>query len=276
MTIEFEGKSPGKIWYAWQRAKSLGQIFVNKDLRNSVKSTALSATSAIGVPVAGLYLSPFAMIVPFLGPIAVLGVTGGIGAFMCWKTYKNARDLKNSNVFSNYIRQQEYEWHDRKKTAAAAKMTDSARKSRAFILKAGAVAGYALAALGGTGAIVGGLQYAGVVSIIPAAALTALTAVISLPAAIAIAATAIPTGIIAGLAFGNRAQMIASASVQKRPSFLSESAPQNDAAAALAKKEVTPSFTKAVDPARQAAAAAREEAEKKAAAARKAKRDKKF
>lgn len=203
MRVKYEGKSPNQAWYALQYTKALAQTPFQDDCKTDAKDAGKNAAISAGVLTATQFVTSYLFFLPLIPTLGLLGGLG-VGGYYAVQAFHNFRDLKDSKFVENYISEREENWLEKKsgpKLVARIKNAISTKLKQAASLftRLGSVAGYAIAAVGVTAAAVGGLQLAGV-SVIPAAALTSVLSVISLPVAVGIAAAAIPLG--AGIGFG--------------------------------------------------------------------------
>ena len=234
MKPQYEGRSPGRLWYMWQHTKAFAQTLVSKATRPDAKSfgknTAFSTGSLLA---AGFIYSNITM----LGlPTLVLCAGIVVGGFFGVKAFHDARGLNGSSVHLNYIRDRENKWlvkQSRPKLLA---------RIKAFFTKTGTVLGYGLAAAGAALATAATLQYTGVIS--SAVLTTALgsIAAVSLPVVIGVAAAAIPLGIAAALLCRKATRRLLGIKPPEKKSFFYK-APQNDNKVVVNNKNITSSFT---------------------------------
>jgi hypothetical protein len=155
MKPQYEGRSPGRIWYAWQRTKALASTFRNSATKSEAKgmgrNTAISAGSLL---TAGYIYANITL----MGLPTVLLIAGvAAGGFFGIKAFNDIRSLRKSSACVNYIREQENKW-----VVKQSKPKLMSRIKAAFT-RAGTVLGCALAAAGTALATTAILQYTGVI-----------------------------------------------------------------------------------------------------------------
>lgn len=216
MAVQHDGKSPGKLWYAWQKSKALSKSFFDytteKDARAGAKSAGISLGTLAGSSAVFHYVAVLAA-VPLL-PTVVGLVAGTVAINFGMKAFRKFQLVNNSPMVYNYVRQQEYKWVDRKtrkplgqrlKAGIVAKLD----KIPLGVVKAAKWAGVALAGLGAVATTGGLLNYAGIPAIssspamltvlggiAKAGALVGLTATAAVGTAVGIAVAAIPLGVL--------------------------------------------------------------------------------
>jgi hypothetical protein len=191
MKPQYEGRSPGRIWYGWQHTKAFVKTLTSKNTRSGAKSFGKNT----GLTAASLTAAVFFSNITFFGIPSLVMMAGiGVGALCGFKAFRNARALKQSSTHLDYMRNQEDKWvvkQSRPKLGA---------RIKSLFTKTGTVLGYALATAGAALATAGILQSTGVISSIALTTmLGSIAAAVSLPVIIGVAAAAIPLGIIGGI-----------------------------------------------------------------------------
>lgn len=87
MSVSYEGKSPGKLWYTWQKTKG---IFATKQHKPFAKNTTGAGLSATGTV---LIQQQLATVLAYL-PLGLAGL-GGMAAYNAYKAVRPGNDLKN-------------------------------------------------------------------------------------------------------------------------------------------------------------------------------------
>lgn len=87
MTVRYEGKSPSKLWYTWQKTKG---IFATKQYKPFAKNSAGAGLSATGTV---LIQQQLATVLTYL-PLGLVGL-GGMAAYNAYKAVRPGDDAKN-------------------------------------------------------------------------------------------------------------------------------------------------------------------------------------
>lgn len=87
MTVRYEGKSPSKLWYTWQKTKGM---FATKQYKPFAKNSAGAGLSATGTV---LIQQQLATVLAYL-PLGLVGL-GGMAAYNAFKAVRPGDDLKN-------------------------------------------------------------------------------------------------------------------------------------------------------------------------------------
>lgn len=211
MTIRYDGKSPGKLWYFWQKTKALMKTpfdyTTRKDAGRFGKDVGITAGSLVG---ANLLLG-----VPILAATPILPWIIGAGAITsafyfgrnAWNKFKG---LKETALVTNYVHQQEEKWYDRQKRGPLLKRIKEGFKAKLKLPTPVLKAAKWLGLTGVAGGIAGGIT-AGVSLMVPSVgssaavtavtsaiaqvgALVGLTAATAVTAAVGAAFVAIPVG----------------------------------------------------------------------------------
>jgi hypothetical protein len=239
MKPQYEGRSPGRLWYLWQRTKALGSTFRNASTKSEAKSLGKNAGILVGCVATAGYV---AANITLLGiPSLVAGALFVGGAFFGIKGFNNFRSLKSSSAYQNYIRAQEDKW------VAKQSRPKLGARIKSLFTRAGTVLGYALATAGAALATTGILQSTGVISSIAlTAVLGSVAAAISLPVIIGVAAAAIPLGIIGGIVCrkATRRLLGIKPGEKKAAAAVKTIEAKNDNKTAVKSQTVTPSFSK--------------------------------
>ena len=216
MAIQHDGKSPGKIWYAWQKTKALTMSFFDYSTKNeakaAAKNTGFTFGSAIGYGLTNAYLLP-------LLPIPGIGIIASVAGFYAVAHFGRKAFIKTKSVVKspfvyNYVRQAEYKWQDKKSRPALGQRIKNAIKAKVDkiplpLVKAAKWAGLALAVAGAALATGGALNAAGVPAISGSAttatilggiakvgAVIGLSSAAAVGTAIGLAVVAIPVGLV--------------------------------------------------------------------------------
>ncbi len=216
MAIQHDGKSPGKIWYAWQKTKALSQSFFDYSTKNeakaAAKNTGLTVGSAVSYGLANSYLLP---LLPIPGIGLIVSVAGFFAvAHFGRKSFIKAKSVVKSPFVYNYVRQAEYKWQDKKSRPALLQRLKNSIKAKADkiplpLVKAVKWAALALAVVGAAVATGGGLNALGIPAIsgnattlailggiAKAGAVVGLTSAAALGTVIGLAVVAIPVGLV--------------------------------------------------------------------------------
>lgn len=192
MGVQYDGKSPGKGWYFWQKTKALAKTPFNHTTRKDAGRFAKDAGITVGI----LAAANVALSVPVLMAAPILPWV--IGAAAITFAFKYGRDawskfgaLKETAAVTNYVREQENNWYD--KQARKPLLT---RVKEGFKKKVDAIPAPAIKALKfiGLGVAVAGLATGGAIALgafglVPALAPLAAT-IVEAGAAIGLTATA--------------------------------------------------------------------------------------
>ena len=87
MSVSYKGKSPGKIWYTWQKTKGM---FATKQYKPFAKNSTGAGLSATGTV---LIQQQLATVLSYL-PLGLAGL-GGMAAYNAFKAVRPGDDLKN-------------------------------------------------------------------------------------------------------------------------------------------------------------------------------------
>lgn len=242
MAIRYDGKQPSKLWYFWQKTKALAQtpfnITTRKDAARFGKDAGITAGTLVA---ANLLLG-----VPIIAATPILPWIIGAAAIMtgfkfgreAWFKFKA---LKETALVSNYVRDKENKWFDRKARGPLLKRIKDGVKAKIDAIPLGVVKaakwlGLGAAAAGATGAAAGALSYAGVPAFATGAAATTVLSAIAQAGAVigltAAGATAVALGLAvaaipAGIGLFVAARNAAIRRSPDRPSFgPKKSAPQ--------------------------------------------------
>ncbi len=213
MGIQYDGKSPGKLWYFWQTTKALLQTPFNHTTRKDAGRFGIDAGKTVGV----LAAANVALMIPVIAATPILPwVVGGLAITFGFKWGREAWQkfgaLKETSFVSSYVRTQETKWYERKKagnvftrlknsvknavTGLFAKIPTGVLKAAKWLGIAGAVTGLAGATVGLLGQFAAIPALAPVMTaIVEAGAAIGLTAGVAVGVAIGAAALAIPVGL---------------------------------------------------------------------------------
>lgn len=209
MSVSYNGKQPGKLWYFWQKTKALLQTPINHTTRKDAGRFGLDAGKTVGV----LAVGNFALMVPVIAATPILPwVVGGVALYFAFKYGRNAwekfKGLRETAFVSNYVREKESQWYENKKNGnvlsrALKSIKDKFTKIPQVAIKAAKWLGLTAAVTGLAGATAGLLGHFGVVpalapvieTIVAVGAGLGLTAGVAVGVAIGAAALAIPVGL---------------------------------------------------------------------------------
>jgi hypothetical protein len=171
MSIQYDGKSPGKLWYFWQNTKAMlktpFQYQTEKDAKVAGKHVGKFAGIAIATSVV--------ISVPIIAALPIVPMLVSLAGFSWaihhgWQGVQKIRMLKSSSYVHGYVRDQENKWLHRKADGNVFKRTWKSLKEKVSgisakiplpVVKAGKWLGLAAAAVGAAGAAALGLSYAG-------------------------------------------------------------------------------------------------------------------
>ncbi|HYD17505.1 MAG TPA: hypothetical protein VEF76_03405 [Patescibacteria group bacterium] len=217
MGVQYDGKSPGKLWYFWQKTKALVTTPFNVTTRKDAGRFGKDAGKTAGV----LLVGNFALATPVLMAVPILPwIIGGTAFYFAFKygrdAYLKFGALKETAAVTNFVRRQEDKWYEKKirkplltriKTAINAKIDAIPRPVMTALKFTGLVV--AVAGLGFGGAVALG-AYAGVASLAPlaasvveAGAAIGLTAAAATATAVGVSALALPVAGIGAFAGAN-------------------------------------------------------------------------
>lgn len=192
MGVQYDGKSPSKGWYFWQKTKALAKTPFNHTTRKDAGRFAKDAGITTGILVgANLLLSvPVLMAAPIVP--WVIGFAAITGAFKFGRdAWSKFGALKETAAVTNYVREQENKWYDRQaRKPLLTRIKDGFKKKvdaiPAPVIKTLKFAGLALAV---AGLATGGAIALGAFGLVPALAPLAAT-IVEAGAAIGLTATA--------------------------------------------------------------------------------------
>ncbi len=192
MGVQYDGKSPGKGWYFWQKTKALAMTPFNHTTRNDAgrfgKDAGITSLFLIG---GNLLLSvPVLMAAPIVP--WVIGFAAITGAFKFGRdAWNKFGALKETAAVTNYVREQENKWYEKKvRKPLLTRIKEGFKKKvdaiPAPVIKTLKFAGLALAV---AGLATGGAIALGAFGLVPALAPFA-AAIVEAGAAIGLTATA--------------------------------------------------------------------------------------
>ncbi len=226
MAIQYDGKSPGKLWYFWQNTKAMlrtpFEYSTQKDAKKAGKDVGIFVgAAAVTQGVLSVSMIAALPLVPLLVSLVGFSVAINFG----WQGFQKMRMLKNSSFVYGYVREKENQWLHRKADgnflqrglkSVKDKIANFGSSIPLSVVKAGKWIGGGLAAAGAAVGIGAGLSYAGVPAFSTGATATGILggiahagAVVGLSAAAAVATVtglavaAIPVG-IAAMAWCNK------------------------------------------------------------------------
>ncbi len=192
MGVQYDGKSPGKGWYFWQKTKALARTPFNHTTRKDAGRFGKDAGITVGV-LAGANIAlgiPVLMAAPILP--WVIGATAIFFAFKHGRAaWSKFGALKETAAVTNYVREQENNWYEKQvRKPLLTRIKDGFKKKvdaiPAPVIKTLKFAGLALAV---AGVATGGAIALGAFALVPALAPFA-AAVVQAGAAIGLTATA--------------------------------------------------------------------------------------
>jgi hypothetical protein len=210
MSVQYEGKSPNKLWYFWQNTKALArtpfEYTTQRDARKAGKDVAIfiaaaAATSVVlGVPIiAALPVLP-----------SLISIAGSLTAsIFAWQGFQKIRALKNSSFVYGCVRESENKWLHRKADgnvfkrglkSIKDKISSIGSKIPLPLIKGGKWLGIAAAAAGAIAAIGAGLSYAGIPAFSTGATATTILGSIAQAGAVIGLSAAAATATVTGLA----------------------------------------------------------------------------
>lgn len=285
MSVQFEGKTPGRAWHLWQNLKGLSRTPFDPGTKPAAKKLGLHSGLAVVAPLTILkIIIPCVAIVPFSG-VALTSIAAISCVGFAISGFRKFQDIKKSVVVTNYVKEQKKKWAEKKSrpklgTRLLLALQNTVKKPLTLFPRLGTLLGYGLAVAGAAAASIAGLKIAGATAVtsllakaVPAAVLTAVTAATGMvlpmvPVVIGLAA--IPVGITAALLCKKLTRKMDNAPVtaKEKPSFYK--VPKNDNTKAIAGKSPSPSFEKAAAPTSAEVNETRRKAAEARAAARKA------
>ncbi|MDF3024830.1 MAG: hypothetical protein K0R10_2191 [Alphaproteobacteria bacterium] len=192
MGVQYDGKSPSKGWYFWQKTKALAKTPFNHTTRKDAGRFAKDAGITTGILIgANLLLSvPVLMAAPIVP--WVIGFAAITGAFKFGRdAWNKFGALKETAAVTNYVREQENNWYDKKARKPLLTRIKEGFKKKVDAIPAPAIKALKFAGLGlaVVGLAVGGALALGAFGLVPALAPFA-AAVVEAGAAIGLSATA--------------------------------------------------------------------------------------
>lgn len=192
MGVQYDGKSPSKGWYFWQKTKALAKTPFNHTTRKDAGRFGKDAGITVGI-LAGANI---ALSVPVLMAAPILPwVIGAAAITFAFKYGRSAWSkfgaLKETAAVTNYVREQENNWYDKKvRKPLLTRIKEGFQKKidaiPAPVVKTLKFAGLALAV---AGLATGGALALGAFGLVPALAPFA-AAIVEAGAAIGLTATA--------------------------------------------------------------------------------------
>lgn len=220
MSIKYDGKSPGKLWYFWQNTKALARTPFEYTTQRDAKKAGKDIGIFVGVAALTQGVLSVGMIAALpLAPMLISLVGFSVALNFGWQGFNKIRALKNSSFVYGCVRENENKWLHRKADGNVFKRGLKSIKDKVAsigskiplpLVKGGKWLGIAAAVTGAAAAIGAGLSYAGVPAFSTGAAASSILggiaqagAVIGLSAAAAtatvtgLAVLAIPVGLVA-------------------------------------------------------------------------------
>lgn len=235
MGVQFNGKSPSKLWYVAQTTKAMMMTPFNHTTRKDAGRLGKNAAIITG----SLIAANFLMGVPLIGGTILSWVVGGAAITATFhfgrKGWEQFKGLKETAFVSNYVREQENKWYERKKngnvfTRALNSVKEKFAKIPAAVKQVAKWGGLAtaVAALGAGAA--GALGHFGVVpalapfaeAVIGIGVAAGLTATVAAGVALGAAVVAIPVGL--GV-FRAASKSLDAANPGSKPGFFKRPAP---------------------------------------------------
>ncbi|TAL37276.1 MAG: hypothetical protein EPN97_05465 [Alphaproteobacteria bacterium] len=220
MSIQYDGKSPGKFWYFMQKTKALMRTPFEYTTRNDAKK----AGKDVGYFVGAAAVTSAVLAVPIIAALPLVPTLISLVGFSVainygWQGFQKLRMLAKSSFVYGYVREKENQWLHNKADgnflqrglkSVKDKIAGFGAKIPLPLVKAGKWLGITAAVGGAIAAVGAGLSYAGVPAFSTGAAATSILggiaqagAVVGLSAAAAVgtlsvlALAAVPLGILA-------------------------------------------------------------------------------
>ena len=220
MSIKYDGKSPSRLWYFWQKTKALARTPFEYTTHNDAKKAGKDLGIFVGAAAVTQGILSIGMIAALpLAPTLISLVGFSVALTYGWNGFQKARALMGSSFVYGYVREKENQWLHKKADGNALKRGLKSIKEKIAgiggkiplpLVKAGKWLGIAAATVGAATGIGAALSYAGVPAFSTGAAATSILggiaqvgAVVGLSAAAAvatvtgIAVAAIPLGLVA-------------------------------------------------------------------------------
>src|SRR5476649_2024335 len=108
MAVQYEGKSPGKLWKFWQKTKALAQTpfqySTARDAQRMGKDGGISiGAAALTSVVLGVHIIAALPILPMLISVAGFSVCATFG----WRAIQKGMGLSRSGFVTGYVRKKE-------------------------------------------------------------------------------------------------------------------------------------------------------------------------
>lgn len=186
MGVQYDGKSPGKLWYFWQKTKAMAKTPFNHTTRRDAGR--MGKDSGIAVALVGVANVGFA--VPIIG-IVIGAVALGFAFKFGRDAYLKGGALAETAAVTNYIRAQEDKWYEKKARKPLLTRIKDGFKKKVDAIPAPAIKLLKFAGLGlaVAGLAAGGAIALGAFGLVPALAPLAAT-IVEAGAAIGLTATA--------------------------------------------------------------------------------------
>jgi hypothetical protein len=217
MSVRYDGQSPGKLWYFWQKTKALAQTPFHYETQGQAKQIGKNMGIFVGAAaVTQLVLSVSIIAALPLVP-TLLSLAGfSTALYFGWNGVRQIGALAKSSFVHGSVRQSEDKWLERKQKGNVLQRTLKSVKDGVAKLadkiplplaKAGKWLGLGAAGVGAVAAVGAGLHYLGVpglaagsavaTSVATAGAAIGLTAAATVAVVAGLAVAAIPLGILA-------------------------------------------------------------------------------
>ncbi|MEZ0260157.1 MAG: hypothetical protein ACAH80_04065 [Alphaproteobacteria bacterium] len=217
MSVRYDGKSPGKLWYFWQKTKAMAQTPFHYETQGEAKKIGKNMGIFVGAAAAtqivlGVGIIAALPLLPTL--ISLAGFSTAL--YFGWNGVRQIGPLAKSSFVYGSVREAEDKWLERKQKGnvlqrtlknvkdGVAKLAD---KIPLPLAKAGKWLGFGAAGAGVVAAVGAGLHYLGVpglaagsavaTSVATAGAAIGLTAAATVAVVAGLAVAAIPLGILA-------------------------------------------------------------------------------
>lgn len=207
MSVRYDGKSPSKLWYFWQKTKAMAQTPFHYETQGEAKKIGKNMGIFVGAAAATQLVLSVSIIAALPLVPTLISLAGfSTALYFGWNGVRQIGQLAKSSFVYGSVRQSEDKWLERKQKGnvlertlknvkdGVAKLAD---KIPLPLAKAGKWLGFGAAGVGAVAAVGAGLHYLGVPGL--AAGSAVATTVASAGAAIGLTAAA-TVAVVAGLA----------------------------------------------------------------------------
>lgn len=114
MAIQYNGKSPGKLWYGYQNTKAFFKAFGDYTTKREAAAGAKNTGIALGtLAVAQMIVIPMIAFVPLL-PLVVSLASSVAAIHYAFKAFRDFKGVAQSRFVSNEVSAAEDRWADKK------------------------------------------------------------------------------------------------------------------------------------------------------------------